>query len=82
MMTIQSGWESYYKDLLKPMGVKPGSHQYKETRRAFYAGSQHFFGIAMKAADLSEDAGEAILGTLDEELQGFIEGLSSDPHGN
>lgn len=82
MMTVQSGWESYYNDLLKPMGVVPGTIQYKETRRAFYAGSQHFFCMTMKAADLSEEAGEAILETLDEELQGFIAGISGGTQGN
>lgn len=35
---LRAKWTSYYDTTMLPCGIKPGSIQYTEMRRAFYAG--------------------------------------------
>lgn len=76
MNTIQQGWDGYVAAILKPAGVVPGSVQYVETKRAFFAGSSHLFKLVMDASDsLSEDAAAAVLSGVSEELVGFFKSV-------
>lgn len=72
MNTIQSEWDKYYEAVLKPAGVVPGSVQFVETKRAFFAGSSSLYNILMGIVDtLSEEAAAAVLGGISEELRDF-----------
>lgn len=69
--TVLGAWDSYYHDIMKPAGVQVGSAQYIETRRAFYAAANAFMAIMSNIADMSDEAGEAVLCGLEAELKLF-----------
>lgn len=76
MNTIQSQWEQYYTRTMKPSGIKPGSVQYEETKRAFYAGAGSYFAILMEVTNnLSEDAAAGVLKGVSEELKTFFDNV-------
>lgn len=68
---IAKGWASYLVTVLPPDASKI---QLWETRRAFYAGAQHFLMSVMRIMDPQAEPTEADLGRLeamDQELQAF-----------
>ena len=61
MRTVQTGWEEYYSMAMAVSGVSKDSIQYKETRRAFYAGAALMFELATGMSGLSDDAAVEVL---------------------
>lgn len=74
MNTLQALWQSYADDVL-PKDAP--TVQRIETRRAFYAGAQAFFGVMTNMADASDDAGVAVLEGLRQELRSFVADVES-----
>jgi hypothetical protein len=61
--TAKQRWAAYAKVLPKDVSAT----QYRETRRAFYAGLSSMLAINIELADLEEDAGVEIMdGILNE----------------
>ncbi len=69
--TIAQQWATFER-LVMPAGAGPVQRQ--EMRRAFYAGFQGALnvGTEIAAADLSDEAGAAVLQGLHEECQLFV----------
>ena len=70
MRTIADQWADFER-LVMPQGAS--ALQRQEMRRAFYAGFQASLtvGVEIAAADLSDEAGAAVLQGLHEECQSF-----------
>lgn len=70
MRTIAQQWTQFER-LVMPQGAS--ALQRQEMRRAFYAGFQASLtvGVEIAAADLSDEAGAAVLQGLHEECQSF-----------
>lgn len=74
---IDAGWRSYAEHVL-PAGAS--KVQTQETKRAFYAGAVHLFGalgMFIGLGDVSEDAGLAIMESVDEEIKAFLRDVKS-----
>ncbi len=75
--TIAAEWERF-KQIL-PAGAS--EVQRVETRRAFFAGAASMFKLSMDAADLSDDAAEAMFECFDAELRNFAATLGTAQEG-
>jgi hypothetical protein len=70
MKTLAEAWASYESALL----ATAGETQRRETRRAFYAGAQVLFYLAVEEAgadDLTDDKGADMMERWHQELQQF-----------
>lgn len=63
---IATQWESYYREVVGPR-VTIQTTQYKETKKAFYAGAAAFFSIVMNEND------KDIMQQLNDELVEYAE---------
>lgn len=79
MTTIGAQWQSFVREILTPMKIKPSSAQFIETRRAFYAGAASMFNamLAVNADDISEEQGEEHLKNLSGEIDRFAADLKA-----
>lgn len=77
MKYIQSEWDTYFKNVLEPAGVTPDSVQYKETRRAFFAGAISLFDkvVTISQDETSEDASVLELENIRQEVVTYIESV-------
>lgn len=74
MKTIADEWTSFTRVL--PVGV--GATQYKETRRAFYAGCAAMFGLMVNASEIeSMDVAEARMERFANEIRQWCENLQA-----
>jgi hypothetical protein len=57
--------------------AKPGTTQYVETERAFYAGATCVMGVCLAAGepDVSEEDGAQLLHTIDVELTRYLQSV-------
>ena len=70
--TIAEQWDEFEKVIIIPNNIKLDSVQYRETRRAFYAGFHAALIIGLSFDNsISEEAGTAILEGLHEECRVF-----------
>jgi len=60
MQVIETQWTAFAEVILKPAGVSPDGVQYKELKRAFYAGAAAVFFRMLEVSD-SEEATDADL---------------------
>lgn len=77
MKTIQSGFESFNKDVIP---VQAPAIQRREMRMAFYAGATHIIQtmIALGEPNISEEAGVMILENLRLEAVEFAKSLKGE----
>lgn len=68
--TVAGQWESYHQALF--CGALSGV-ALQETRRAFYAGAQAFFGLVTAESDPGDESTERRLEALHRELRAFTE---------
>jgi hypothetical protein len=75
---IRREWEAFAKAIFTGMNVS--DVQYRETRKAFYAGAVVVFGVvkAVGEPDVSEDAGEAMLQSIQDDLESFHSELKNE----
>jgi hypothetical protein len=71
--SLGEDWEEFASKILKPMGVRVGSVQYVETRRAFYAGATAMMSLMTDLDPEKEptDLDVAWLQSVHEELKQF-----------
>ena len=79
---IAKAFEEFYRAALVPAGVKPGTVQYIETRRAFYAGfvsANTFFTYEVASTEDTADeaAGCEMIGAVQEEIQMYLLSLKA-----
>lgn len=73
---IAKGWTSY---LVMVVPSDAGPEQVRETKRAFYAGAQHFLLTVMKIMDPGEeptDADMARIDAMEVELEAFADDVA------
>lgn len=68
MNTIQQQWETFAKAVMPP---NASPVQVREMRRAFYGGCEAMMRIQWNVADMSEEAGIAVLQGCHEEVEQF-----------
>lgn len=52
---LDDEWRDYFEKILKPAGVRPGTTQYVETRRAFFGGAISFMALLNSDTDAGGD---------------------------
>lgn len=72
LQTIAERWKDFAQHVLHP-SVVPGTPQYEDIQRSFYAGALSTFQYVERLGkpDVSEAAGEAFLNRLELELMEF-----------
>lgn len=72
---ITDGWVSYVHSIIPRDATET---QIQETRRAFYAGAQHYHGVlATLDADAKPGERDRILQDIERELQGYLKVLGT-----
>lgn len=69
--SIEREWQGYAERLFR--GMSPGTVQYEETKKAFYAGFWVAFMIVRQISNHPEDQAVEMLEAIEKETQGTVE---------
>jgi hypothetical protein len=77
--TLADEWAFFDRVVLASHGIAPGSVQYTEMRRPFYAGAECMFDLVTELAgpgDEPDDVGAARLELVNRELKAWAQALA------